>query len=304
MSNHELSELQQIMDGLSPLLNAADRSNKVRAMRNEIQADWLSNFIDTIASSQNLSESSLKTDDDPTINKQTGVRHTVESMVEDLRMRVGLSTLAKTASVSDMELGCALNKICSLNEEQVALTESERNSLIIKLEALKETAGKQIVLSARKNNIDNILDKIKLNLKTARLASDAISNLNDNEINILLEHIGKQAAVTISDEDLQLIADFVSNRLASSRNYASLEQILSGIADDRRLRSLISKLGRDSIEVYVRELLGEIDRPDINKMLPQAAPGAVPNTRSQTSTGPYDPNRYMFTSSNPSARYI
>lgn len=201
MPNSDLSELNRLVNQIKPFITRDEQLQSARRMRNEVQADWLSNFMDTMMAQEASPESN-----DPTINKQTGMRHTVESMVEELSSRVGLQTLSKTAS-----------------EEP-------------------------------------------------------------------------------SDEELEQLAEYVSGRLARSGNYVGLEQLLSGIMEERKLSGLAAKLGRDGLKAYVEKLLEKVDRPDINKMLPQAAPGA-PNTRSQMSTGPNDPNRYMFTSSNPSARY-
>ena len=89
MSNQDnLKALFDLLERSKPAFARAEQRSYARDLRNETTANWLDNFINT-----QIVEAS-----DPVINKQTGLKHTVESMVEDYRLRVGLNTLNKEAS--------------------------------------------------------------------------------------------------------------------------------------------------------------------------------------------------------------
>lgn len=57
-----------------------------RRMRGDYMPEWADEFLQSFSA------------DDPTINKETGIKHTVNSMVEDLKQRVQLDAIKKSAS--------------------------------------------------------------------------------------------------------------------------------------------------------------------------------------------------------------
>ena len=295
MPNQDLANLRNLMEELQPLLTHANNTRNVRQMRNEVQADWLTNFMDTMESRV---EAGLGPPaEDPRLNKETGLVHTVESMVKELGARVGLDALSKTAGSSAVI--SALSKLRLPANEGIAgltsLNALECLSLANELNSMNKLAS-QPALSAKAGagTLDSALKKIR---------AYKIDDLNESEIRSLVNSLSKLAEYTTANkEDLERISNYVEGKMSESGNFAGIEQILSGIMSDNKMRDLSAKLGRDTIKAHVSKLLSNVDRPEENGLLPQAKPGAV-GAGSQMSTGPNDPNKYMFTSSNPSAKY-
>jgi hypothetical protein len=82
--------LKQVQDLLKdPVFSEIRRRETVRGWRNEVTADWVENFMHRM---QTTDKSNAPT------NPKTGKPHTVESMVEELKERVQLSAINKTAA--------------------------------------------------------------------------------------------------------------------------------------------------------------------------------------------------------------
>lgn len=81
MGDFNLADLNWLVGGMGD----ERKQSYARQMRGEETADWLQDFFTSYASG------------DPTINKQTGRKHTVESMVEELKERVRLDSIKKEA---------------------------------------------------------------------------------------------------------------------------------------------------------------------------------------------------------------
>jgi len=85
-------ELQSLLS--TPALNKAKGQGIVRSLRNEVQADWVSDFMDKMHSS---TEKTVDASSHCPVNEKTGKVHTVESMVSELRERVNLDFIDKEA---------------------------------------------------------------------------------------------------------------------------------------------------------------------------------------------------------------
>ena len=82
-----LQDLYKLLASAQEQFDTIRRVDHVRSLRGEVTASWLDNFMDRM--NQNMvTESHL-------INAETGKPHTVETLVADLRQRVGLDALAE-----------------------------------------------------------------------------------------------------------------------------------------------------------------------------------------------------------------
>jgi len=92
ISQTGIDELRALME--EPIFNSVRRENRtdaVRSWRNEVQADWVSNFMNR------MQNTSVDNTNAAIVNDKTGKVHTVESMVESLKDRVKLDSLSKAA---------------------------------------------------------------------------------------------------------------------------------------------------------------------------------------------------------------
>lgn len=80
---------------INNLVDRARRQSHASSMRNDTTADWITNFMNRM--NQNVESES-------TMNKETGQAHTVDSMVAQLRSRVGLDSLKKDATLVEIPL--------------------------------------------------------------------------------------------------------------------------------------------------------------------------------------------------------
>lgn len=94
-SNEMIKQIKDLVN--SEPFSVVRREAFAREWRNETTADWISNFM-----------SRMKSKDDALVNAKTGQPHTVESMVEELRERVKLDNIQKTAGISDLPLSAKM----------------------------------------------------------------------------------------------------------------------------------------------------------------------------------------------------
>lgn len=81
-----------------------------RNLRNDVQADWLSSFMQTMIGKEDSTEKKHQ------INKQTGKPHTVQSMVEEYKSKIGLER--KTSSLNNEDNGLPLSSKQAVDENQ------------------------------------------------------------------------------------------------------------------------------------------------------------------------------------------
>ena len=165
MSDLGAKEWQWILSG-----PAFDRgSYQARQMRGESRPDWMEAFL--MAHSKG----------DPTVNAKTGVRHTVESMVSDLRERVKLDSITKEAS-AEPPLAC---KSAQLNSEQqemldimtdyvvryFILPERGRSPIPALYESIKDKFGVQaIIIAGGPETVKDMLKRLKEEHESPNLA--------------------------------------------------------------------------------------------------------------------------------------
>lgn len=88
-----IKQLTELLN--SPAFDQLRRQQHASQLRNEATADWITNFMNRMQAG-NVPEYML--------NKETGQLHTVESMVESLKQRVGLEQIKKDASMMEIPL--------------------------------------------------------------------------------------------------------------------------------------------------------------------------------------------------------
>jgi len=163
MSEIGAKELQWILSG-----PAFGRNNQqARQMRGEQKADWMEAFI--MANSKN----------DPTINAATGIKHTVDSIVAELRERVQLDAFTKQASLtpplavkaSDGDQKAILEVMADYVTRHYLLPERGRTSLPALFEAIKDRFGTKVIVAAGgPDYIKELLAKLKGDHETPNLA--------------------------------------------------------------------------------------------------------------------------------------
>ena len=80
-----MSDLIKSIEILDAFVRQADRLEEVQRRRNGRESEIMDSFFELFSGNMNIQ--------DPTINKTTGTKHTVESMVEELKDRVGLEAV-------------------------------------------------------------------------------------------------------------------------------------------------------------------------------------------------------------------
>lgn len=93
-----LQEALLFFDKLKPSFARYDQQMTVKALRNEVQADWLDSFMTT-----------MNNNPSPLINKETGLKHTVDSLVAELQTRVGLDSLQKNSQTLTNKTSASLD---------------------------------------------------------------------------------------------------------------------------------------------------------------------------------------------------
>jgi len=136
LSQNGVNEIQKLMD--SPIFDSARRTNTVKSWRNEVQADWVTNFMDQMM--HNEAEKNVSSN---LIDDKTGKSHTVDSMVEDLKARVQLDML-KSAEPEKIE-----------SEQPAKPVQAEENFFLSKTMII-EAASKKKDLEL-KQNVDQFI---------------------------------------------------------------------------------------------------------------------------------------------------
>ena len=124
----ELREALQFFEKLNPTIIRYDQQRFAKELRNEVHANWLDSFMTTI---QNSGDSNM-------INKETGLRHTVDSLVAELQVRVGLDSIRKKAQT------IALSKHAKPDEDNDDISDEDLIKKIkadIELMGLRPTGG-------------------------------------------------------------------------------------------------------------------------------------------------------------------
>lgn len=108
LNKKALEEIKEILSNpaLRPFVSrieAEERQLKARNMRDEVNADWLTDALSRIGGVDTVDASAPK--ESILINEATGQPHTVESMVALYRDRVGLDTIQKSSETSGNNLG-------------------------------------------------------------------------------------------------------------------------------------------------------------------------------------------------------
>lgn len=163
MSDDFVIELQSLLASpvLRQIVQDIEREDQAlvgQNLRNEVQADWLSNVFDRMSRDVNLNVESHQ------INKETGQPHTVESMVEEYHKKIGLSELISKANEDDGE---SVAKVASID---IPLSSKQADYLFKKKEYSDEELS--LVWQRMKEFIDS-------HLKSHRGYSDAPAILYD-----------------------------------------------------------------------------------------------------------------------------
>lgn len=139
MNPNDLNEINKLLTSLEPLSRQYEQEHLAKKMRGEVYADWLNNFISRYSPPEQARKN------DPTINKETGLQHTVESMVDELANRVGLKALQKTAS--------------SLEEKEPEAAVTEMRDFLVKayLEPTNGEASWASMVEGLKGEFDNVI---------------------------------------------------------------------------------------------------------------------------------------------------
>lgn len=157
-SDEALMQMQSLLQ--DPAFDRIRRAEHAATLRNEVHADWITNFMNRMMQSESVP--------DHIINPKTGKAHTVDSMVADLAERVQLSALSKQAS-SEPPLTAK-----GIQKKKTKLSDEEKSTIAQFIEdlysshrgycdtpavfyALKEKFGDDSVIE----NISFVEDKIK-----------------------------------------------------------------------------------------------------------------------------------------------
>jgi len=122
LSTDSLNEFRRLID--QPAFRRIEQQQQASNWRNEVHADWLDNFMKRI---RPTSDSSV------VVNAKTGKPHTVESMVSELKERVKLDSITKTAAQFPLFIATASEEDAEEPEDE--LSEQERGE---KLEKIRE----------------------------------------------------------------------------------------------------------------------------------------------------------------------
>lgn len=174
MSNQkekELKEALSFLELLQPAFARYDGVAQARQLRNSTEPEWVDNFF------QIMSSSSI----DPTIDKKTGIVHTVESMVEDLRSRVGLSGLDKKASFT-----VALSKKGRFSIEDKEYDKMNENQLFEEIR--KEIDNYGIKPTSGFIAIEALMDKVK-----DKFGEDVVHRIGRERLAEFLEKLRNEA---------------------------------------------------------------------------------------------------------------
>lgn len=169
---------------------AADRHQaKARQMRGEQHPEWVDNFFDSLMGSMSVEGSiEVSVKEDPTINKQTGIRHTVESMVEELAARVKLDAIQKSASFEVPLFVRASNEVLGQIKDYVLRHHVKPNHGHVIVEALYDAVKEQFGLQAVDNAggpeaVKDMLKTVKQENESAN-AADGLPMYDGSPINV------------------------------------------------------------------------------------------------------------------------
>lgn len=234
ISQKGMEELVELMD--TPLFNAVRRTDEVKHWRNEIHADWISNFMHRMQQEM-VPEANL-------VDDKTGKAHTVESMVLDLRDRVKLDSLEKSAEYDTEVDGEPLDTIVELD------TEEELKTLFDKTELDDDTSvdcpeSADNSLSKLKDFLDQNPD-VKNALKA--VLGDPIDQVDHTPLEEESEELLLSASMILSanskKKDLELkneIEQFIEDLFASHRG---------GVDDMAVVWALREKYGANNLLNY------------------------------------------------------
>lgn len=143
----QLNELNTLLS--SPALAKFQGMETARMWRNEVNAGW----IDSLAERLNRG---VSVDGTPQlVNEKTGKIHTVESMVEELRERVKLDTITKSAAAEPQIHLTAFQIYAEAKKKDHALKESVETFVSNFVSSHRGYVSKPAVLFALRDKFDN-----------------------------------------------------------------------------------------------------------------------------------------------------
>lgn len=197
MRNYGLKDYEWLVSGM-----ADERRQTIASqLRNDYVPEWIEEYLASYAAA------------DPTLNKETGRKHTVESMVEELKERVRLDAIEKKASIFFPPLRA---KLAELAEEKQTPEEllgemadhilrhhirpnHGQSSIPALYEALKDQFDIEGVEKAGgKDRIIDMLEKLRQENQKPNLA-DALPTYDGSPLQIGREHDEDQAHFLNSD---------------------------------------------------------------------------------------------------------
>jgi len=93
-SDEAVKQIQELLN--APTFDRIRRADQAASLRNDVHADWITNFMNRMMQNEEVSSHMVDT--------KTGQTHTVSSLVDELRERVQLDAISKEASLEDIPL--------------------------------------------------------------------------------------------------------------------------------------------------------------------------------------------------------
>lgn len=188
MTEINLQDIKWLLDGITD-----EKSIKAASLRNGVEPDWVEDFFINYA---NLTSVDSSFASGHPINAATGQAHTVESMVEELKQRVCLDQISKTASViplykkamePDQQI---LNDMSNYIQTYHLKPAHGYPGSEVLFDTIKDKFGMETVMSIGRDRIMEMIDKTKETFKEPNIA-EGLPKYDGKPISIKQENDGK-----------------------------------------------------------------------------------------------------------------
>jgi len=205
---HELL-MQPSVQSILQKAQGEDRQIVARNLRNDVQADWLDSFFNRMSQESTASR----------INKETGKPHTVESMVEEYKEKIGLKSIISQP---------AEEKLTSVADFDIPLSKKQANDFLKK---------KELTDLDRSAVWDDILQHISAHLSSHRGYADTpaiVYELRDTFGQGLIEEFGDKLIKEIIKQKGQYDVGDVHSRLPKAPT-GQPQKVDLGIREDNEM---------------------------------------------------------------------
>jgi hypothetical protein len=197
----ELAELKSILS--SPSLKRYTAVEYAQEARNEKRANWLDSFAERL-------HGKINTVDSPNlINQKTGKIHTVESMVEELRERVKLDTLKKSAETKAIPL-TAFQVYASAKKKENELKQSVEKFISSFISSHRGYVSLPGILFALREKFDNT-DLLKIDSWIKKVIADTISQVEESRPQYSENSSGVPVKLDLGEDAIQPLFPNIRN---------------------------------------------------------------------------------------------